>query len=349
MSIRKIEENRYRIDISLGYVKGKQKRHQVVFDGSYEYAVIYEIELARQLGKPSAEKRTIAGFSDEYLEWAKLHLSEKTYKDKKKIIFSQIIPFFGNMKPDFITRNVLEAYQTKRVSLKGKIHRAINIELCCLSAMTVWAKDHGYCIDTLVRIKPLPYKRPIPKVLSIEETVAFIQACPPVYVAYFLGLYHCGMRSDEAKHLKWTDIIFDRDCIIVRGKGNKERVVGMTNTFKIALSKLPRSHTEVFISPKTKRPMGDVRKTINTVRKIAGIERHINPHLLRHSFATHLHDEGESLITIQALLGHSDIRTTQIYTHVSSYKASTAAMKLDERFKQVSNKLSEEKKRKLSA
>ena len=351
MSIRKISENKYRIDISLGYDDdGKQKRHQLVYEGNYVNAVIYEMELARQLGKPSAEKRTIAGFVDEYLEWCKNHLSEKTCKDKKKNLFGRILPFFGNMKPDFITKNILEAYQSKRLKESGKkIHRAINIELGDLSALTEWGKDHGYCIDSLARIRPLPYKRPIPKVLSLEEMVSFILHCKPVYVAYYLGLYHCGLRSDEAKNLTWANVNYERNCLIVKGKGNKERIIGMTETFKMALLALPRTQEHVFISPKTKRPMGDTRKTISATRKLSGIERHINPHLLRHTFATHLHEQGETLRTIQALLGHSDIRTTQIYTHVSSSGLSKAAYKLDEAFKQVRDKLVLENDKKISA
>lgn len=327
MAIRKISENKYRIDISLGYDnEGKQKRHQVAFDGTYENAVIYEIELGRQLGRPSPEKRTIAGFVDEYLQWAHNHLSEKTCKEKKKNIFGKLLPFFGNMKPDFITKNILEAYQTKRLKESGsKIHRAINIELGDLSTIVTWAREHGYCIDTLAQIKPLPYKRPIPSILSREEMQTFIDACETYDKALFYVLYHGGLRNNEIK-IKWSDVNFDRKFIRVVGKGNKERLIPFTDSMEAALlelldewnAKAPENRSEwVFRSRRHREmPVKDIRKIIASAKEKSGITRRITPHMLRHSFATHLLDDGVDLRIIQILLGHEDIGTTQIYTKV---------------------------------
>ena len=330
MAIRKLRENRYRIDISLGYEltdgKLKQNRHQIVFDGPYENAVIYEMELARQLGRPSPEKRTIAGCIDEYLAWAKNRLSEKTCRDKKKNFFGNLIGFFGNMKPDFITKTILEAYQTRRLNDAGKkIHRKINIELGDLSAMTTWMRERGHCIDPLVRVDALPYKRPIPSVLSREELESFISCCDTYDKALLYVLYHGGLRNNEIK-LKWPAVNFSRRNILLIGKGNKERLVPFTDSMEAALlalrqavDRLPLEKRSewVFRSRRRRgRPVADIRKIIIRAKTKSGITRRITPHMLRHSFATHLLEDGVDLRIIQMLLGHEDIGTTQIYTKV---------------------------------
>ena len=335
MSIKNLGRDKWKIDISLGYdAAGKQRRHKVIFEGTQANAVIFEIELARQLGKPSVEKRTIAGFAEEYLDWVKNYQREKTLHDKKKIIFGNILPFFGMMKPDFITKSLVEAYQSKRIEQAGKkIHRSINIEINCLSAMVNWARERGYCIEPLVSIKPLPYKAPIPQPLSLEEMITFLRECKPSYRAYFLALYHAGMRKDESQNLRWPDVDLERGLLHIKGKGGKERVVGMTGTLREALMELPRSSDRVFISPKTHKPIGDVRKTIITTKKAAGISRRVYPHLLRHTFATHQLELNTDLRTLQSMLGHASITTTQIYTHVSSSMIQRAADTLDAAYK----------------
>ncbi len=331
MSVRKNGLDKYLIDISLGYetVNGKrrQKRHQIVFDGSYENAIIYEMELARQLGRAVPEKHTIAGCIEEYLAWVKNHLAEKTYRDKKKNFFGRLLAFFGGMKPDLITKSILEAYQTKRLNDAGrKINRKINVELGDLSALVSWMSEHGYCIDPLVKITPLPYKRPIPQILSREETESFVMACNVYDMALLIVMYHGGLRNDEIK-IRWTDVNFERRNIRVVGKGNKERLIPFTDSMETALfmlrddqkAKKPEDRSEWVWRSRTRRgrPIKDIRKIIEKARVRAGIEQHINPHMLRHSFATHLLDDGADLRIIQMLLGHADIGPTQIYTHVS--------------------------------
>ncbi len=345
MSIKPVGKDKWELDISLGYVDGAQHRVRRIFSGTQENAVIAEIELTKQLGKPSVERKKIEDFTEEYLEWVGKYQSEKTYHDKKKMLFGYLLPFFGNMRPDFITKSLLEAYQTSRLNapIKFSKHgkplkqykrsRAVNLEILCLSSMIEWGREHGYCVDPLVKIKPLPYKKPLPSVLSAEEIKSFLSECPPVYKAYLLALYHCGMRKNEAKNLKWTDVDFERGIIHIIGKGNKERIVGLTDTLKESLQSLQRADIRVFVSPRTNMPIGDIRKTIESARKRAGIQRHINPHLLRHTFATHLLELDVDLRTIQDLLGHADVSTTQIYTHVSINRILSAAKALDEALK----------------
>jgi integrase/recombinase XerD len=201
---------------------------------------------------------------------------------------------------------------------RGTYTGKINIEILCLSALVKWAKDRGYCVDEMVKVKPLPYKRPLPSVLSIEEMKAFLLACDPFYRVYFFVLYYAGLRGNEAKTLKWQHVDFSRGYLVITGKGNKQRIVPFDATLRKALESLPRANEHVFPSKRTGKPLVDVRAALRRARKAAGIEKKITPHLLRHSFATHLLELGHDIRYIQALLGHAEISTTQIYTHVAS-------------------------------
>jgi len=130
------------------------------------------------------------------------------------------------------------------------------------------------------------------------------------------------MRKNEVFNLTWDDIFFEHSLIRVRkAKMNKERFVPMSQTLKKAFLHLKATRTDdnplVFPSPKTGKPLNDIKRVILRIAKRAGIERKITPHRLRHSFATHLLESGVDLRTIQALLGHEDIKTTQIYTKVA--------------------------------
>ncbi len=322
MAIRQAKDGGWIIDIRLG----RARRHRKLFKGTREDAYLYEIELKRQLGKPVRDTRTIAGFTEEYLEWVRLYQSPTTYRDKKRMLFGNLLSFFGSMAPDFITPNILDAYKTKRdnESSPRKIYRQINLEILCLSAMVKWAKKRGYCVDALVKTAALPYKRPLPNVLSIAEMRAFLLACDRFYRVYFFTLYYGGLRSDEAKKLTWPDVDFERGTLRILGKGNKLRIVPFDNTLRLALLTIkPEMVVNQFVFPSRRkkmegRPIVDVRKAIIRAKKAAKIDKRITPHLLRHSFATHLLEFGQDTRFIQALLGHASINTTQIYTHVAS-------------------------------
>lgn len=330
MSIRKLSDNKFQIDIRMGR-KGRFKR---TFVGREDEARVYEIELRKALGHQRVfEDKSIGALIELYLEWVKNHQSPKTYTDKKKAFYSHIIPFFGVYNPSLISTPMLEAYKIKRkdymMSKKTKKeicnmkdgHRAINLELMFLSALVNWAIEQGYCSEPLPKVKKLPYKRPLPEILTADETLKFIQGANPFYKALFLCLYHAGLRFKEATTLKWDEIHFDAGYIKVKGKGNKQRLIPMTAMLKEALQLQQMKRTDktplVFPSRHTGEKMADIRKAIGYAKNKAKITAHITPHKLRHSFATHLLEAGTDLRAIQTLLGHEDIGTTQIYTHVS--------------------------------
>jgi len=178
-------------------------------------------------------------------------------------------------------------------------------------------------------------KKTIPDVLSLEDIEKILNVPD---LTKFEGirdsamlevLYASGLRVTELVELKQVNINYDHGYLIVMGKGSKERIVpiGMTSIKKINdYLELSRPHLVknelsdyLFI---TRRGTCFTRqgfwKLIKAYAKEAGIVKNISPHTIRHSFATHLLERGADLRTIQLLLGHSDISTTQIYTHVET-------------------------------
>ncbi len=289
--------------------------------GLTEADIYYELELRKQLGKPVRSTETVAGLIEPYLEWVRLHQAEKTYRDKKKMLFAHLLGFFGNMYPDFIDRSLVDAYKQKRIAeiqLVGRYEgkRAVNLEVLCLQALIKWAHEHGLCSEPPVRTRQLPYRRPLPQPLTYAETRAFIDACEPFYRALMLCLYHAGLRKHEAFKLMDTDLYFEAGLVRVAGKGDRERYVPMSAMLKDALLSVVRPGL-VFPSPRTGRVLVDVRRAIERAKKKSGLTRRIYPHLLRHSFATHLLEAGNDIRSIQVLMGHQEITTTQIYTQVA--------------------------------
>jgi integrase/recombinase XerD len=140
--------------------------------------------------------------------------------------------------------------------------------------------------------------------------------------------YASGLRLSELKNLRLEQLHLEAGFINVIGKGNKERVVpvgkkaveALTRYLETARPKLvtPKSPASVFLT-KRGTPFASVTLWLRIKNHIryAGISRNITPHMLRHSFATHLLEHGADLRVIQELLGHANISTTEIYTHVA--------------------------------
>ncbi|HXA18134.1 MAG TPA: site-specific tyrosine recombinase XerD [Thermoanaerobaculia bacterium] len=140
-------------------------------------------------------------------------------------------------------------------------------------------------------------------------------------------LYATGLRVSELIHVKIDDLVMDAGFLRTIGKGSKERIVPFGDSARDAIVVYvergrPRfdKHADPYLFLSSRgRPMSRQAFWMKITRyaRQAGIAGHISPHVLRHSFATHLLENGADLRSVQMMLGHSDISTTQIYTHVS--------------------------------
>lgn len=146
-------------------------------------------------------------------------------------------------------------------------------------------------------------------------------------------LYGCGLRVSEIVNLSKKDLNFEEKIIHIRlAKGKKDRFVKIPESLSESLKNYCSLISEEILFPSnrggklTKKTIG---KIVENAAKKAGIIKEVYPHLLRHSFATHLLEQGTDLRIIQKLLGHSDIKTTQIYTQISQHSIKNIKSPLD--------------------
>ena len=188
---------------------------------------------------------------------------------------------------------------------------------------------------TLILTSPKAPKK-LPYVLMEEEISAIINAVVETFQyakrdkAIIEMLYSCGLRVSELCALSLNNLYLNDDMIRIMGKGSKERLLPVGGRAKNFLNdylihcrpgiQKDKGSSSVFLS-RNGNPL--TRAMINNILRkwsqVAGISKSVSPHTLRHSFATHLLEGGADLRFVQALLGHSDISTTQIYTHLDKH------------------------------
>lgn len=173
----------------------------------------------------------------------------------------------------------------------------------------------------------------LPGVMSQEQVTALLEAPDPESPLHLRDrailevLYACGLRASEIATLTWPNVIRDVGVVRVFGKGSKERIVPIGRPALEAVEQYAEQlrptllakaqPTDILFLSRTGEPMDriEIWRIVKRHAKRAGIAR-VYPHKLRHSFATHLLAGGADLRVVQELLGHSNIQTTQIYTHV---------------------------------
>lgn len=178
-------------------------------------------------------------------------------------------------------------------------------------------------------------KKSLPKCLSIEEVDKLLDIplnTPFDYrnKAMLELMYGSGLRVSELINLTVYDLDFNNATIIIKGKGNKERLVPLGEvaiyyleqylTQRPALMKKKRCDALFLNARGTAISRQGFFKNLKAILRSKGLNENISPHTLRHSFATHLLEGGADLRSIQLMLGHSDISTTKIYTHITNDK-----------------------------
>lgn len=190
--------------------------------------------------------------------------------------------------------------------------------------------DNNPC--TLISNPKLDKK--LPKYLNFEETERLLNALNTdtkegIRDSLILEiLYSTGIRVSELVNIKFNDVSLSNKTIIVNGKGSKQRIVYFGEKcgkklelyMKKSYNEFNVNNAEYLLLSKTGKKLNDriVRKIIDKASSIAGIKMKISPHVLRHTFATHMLSDGADLRTVQELLGHENLSTTQIYTHLTN-------------------------------
>jgi len=239
-------------------------------------------------------------------------------------------------------RSWLANQQVKGGARTTLSRRAVSVRL-----FTKWAvKDKYLAKDVAATLATPKGHRTLPEVLDIADAKTAMDSLAtraseeetPISlrdVAMVELLYATGARVAELCGLDLSDIDYDRQTIRVLGKGNKERTIPLGNPAMKALNvwakegrdsiKNSLSGNAVFLGVRGKRIDQRTVRTVvyNALQAIEGIER-MGPHALRHSAATHLLEGGADLRTVQEILGHASLATTQIYTHVSTERLQKA-------------------------
>ena len=174
----------------------------------------------------------------------------------------------------------------------------------------------------------------IPEILTPEEIKKMIDSTSNIKHKLILKiLYGCGLRVSEVVNLKKEDVNFSENLIKIKlAKSRKDRFVKIPDSIKEDLGSYFKLEKDDILFPSNcggKLTTATIQAIVENSAKKAGIQKNVHPHTLRHSFATHLLEQGTDLRIIQKLLGHSDIKTTQIYLQVSQQSIKNVRSPLD--------------------
>jgi integrase/recombinase XerC/integrase/recombinase XerD len=218
-------------------------------------------------------------------------------------------------------------------------------KLAALRALFASQREHGLIAHNPADLVSTPRRSShLPRVLSAREAGRLLDGIPasdPLAVrdgALFELAYSCGLRAEEIVSLSCADVDHDGEQLRVEGKGRKTRFVPVGEPAMAAVRRyLERARpalagaargagADALFLSKSGRPLGtsDVRRRLRTWTTRVGVAEGASPHALRHSFATHLLDGGADLRSIQELMGHASVSSTQIYTRVESARLRSA-------------------------
>jgi integrase/recombinase XerC len=195
-------------------------------------------------------------------------------------------------------------------------------------------KTHGFENTAISLLRRPRAKKPLPRALSPADAISIAknigaQTDTPALqardIALMCLLYGAGLRINEALSLNIRDLPAADNALRVTGKGNKQRIVPLLAAVHTALATHLKLHPDptpdspVFLGERGARlNAGVAQKTLRDFRRLNGLPEHATPHALRHSFATHLLANGADLRSIQELLGHASLSTTQRYTQINT-------------------------------
>ena len=279
--------------------------------------------------------RIIDAFEN-YLQFLRFEkgLTNQTIQDYKDD-FSQFLKYYpSKVDLDDLTSSDLNEFSYDQ-AINGKSSATITRRIATIKNFFLFLESENLKSDLLNTEISLPNKeKKLPEVLSEEEVIELLKT-PDKHTdlgkrdyALLEVLYSCGLRVSEAEKLQLNQINTQEKIIKVVGKGKKERIIPIRDEalnaikdyiYNVRSEKRIVDKNYVFLNRSGKKLTRQViYSLVVKYAKYAGIEKKIHPHTLRHSFATHLLDNGADLRVVQELLGHTNIGTTQLYTHVTT-------------------------------
>lgn len=271
-------------------------------------------------------------YTNEYL-FTEYNTSKNT-RDSYLYDLKELALFYNNKNIAHLTKEDIQEYLRKLTNKKSRTKAHY---------LTVFNNFYSYLTkENIIKVNPcetikMPkLEKKLPEYLTIEEIDKLLDiktntAYEKRNKAMLEMLYATGMRISELINLTMSNIYLEDNMVKVYGKGSKERIIPFNDYAKnYLIDYLEFGRSEllgiknseyVFISSRhSKITRQAFFKILKKLCEEAGINKNISPHILRHSFATHLLHNGADLRIVQELLGHSDISTTQIYTHLSNEK-----------------------------
>lgn len=284
------------------------------------------VYLRHERGQAEHTQRTYSALLGCFVSWAE----RQGLRDWKEVQLSHLTAFLQHERERPLA-------DEPKDSLKKLSSESVYLEIAALRAFYRFAENEKLLPVNVAENLSLPrrWKR-LPKALSASEVDRILEPESPATASSLCDqavlelAYASGLRLSELRGLRLEQLHLDAGFISVIGKGNKERVVPVGRKAIEAINRYlgeagrpklvrPRSPANVFLTQRG-TPFASVTLWGRIKRRVkrAGVERNVTPHMLRHSFATHLLEHGADLRIIQELLGHASIGTTQIYTHVTS-------------------------------
>jgi integrase/recombinase XerD len=279
------------------------------------------VYLRHEKGQSLQTQKTYAALLKNFLDWAKRHGIE----DWQSVTLRTLMAFLEHER----TRALKDAPKESRLSSES-----LYLQIAALRAFYNFAEAEKLLPQNIAENLSLPrrWKR-LPKALSNSEIEQFLQPEIPATPASLCDqalvelAYASGLRLSELRGIRLEQLHLEAGFVTIIGKGNKERVVPLGRKANEALQRYltagrpklvtPRTPGHVFLTGRG-QPFAATTLWLRIKRRAArtGLARNLTPHMLRHSFATHLLENGADLRVIQELLGHANIGTTEVYTHV---------------------------------
>ncbi len=258
--------------------------------------------------------------------------SENTTDAYKRDV-SQFLLFIAR-SPESVMESDIENYISS-MSKSGLSPASITRKISSLRVFFHFLQAEGIVKDDPTETVDAPKtERKLPDILEpfeIEKIIKTVDLSTPFGLrdrACLELLYGCGLRISELLSLRLEDVFLDEMFVRVLGKGKKERLIPLGEKARRALMDYLKNGRVYFFKKNKKTPLIFLSKSgkklsrmgfwkrLQSYLQIAGIGKRVTPHTFRHSFATHLLEGGADLRAVQIMLGHSDISTTQIYTHI---------------------------------